>query len=133
MIYQTILRKTGVYTAAVFAGRLASLLLLPLYTRYLTPADYGALELLELTANFIGTILSVRLFDGLLYYYSEAPTKEARDGYVSSSFLGFLFIGALGGGLAYLLSGHVSAAVFGSTERSMSNGGLLPIPALDRA
>src|SRR3954452_18790680 len=36
-------RGRGFYSLALFAPKLASMFLLPLYTRYLTPADYGVM------------------------------------------------------------------------------------------
>jgi hypothetical protein len=45
MLAQTA-RHSAIYALGVLLNRAAGFLMLPLYTRYLTPADYGAVEML---------------------------------------------------------------------------------------
>ncbi|MBI4603394.1 MAG: oligosaccharide flippase family protein [Planctomycetes bacterium] len=48
-VYREILRHSAVYGVGHLLARLASVLLLPLYTSYLTPADYGIIAVLDVT------------------------------------------------------------------------------------
>ena len=70
------------------------LFLLPIYTRYLSPADYGVLELLDLTSFVLGSLLGGRLGDALCFFYAEAATPESRDTVVTTAFLSALVMGA---------------------------------------
>ena len=65
-IAQTILKHAGIYSVAVIASRMASVLLLPVYTRYLKPSDYGVLELLEMTSFLFSTLIGLRCSTGWL-------------------------------------------------------------------
>src|SRR5271155_3135974 len=51
----TFLRHAAVYGAANMLLQAAGLVLLPLYTRFLTPRDFGALELLGRTSDVLMT------------------------------------------------------------------------------
>ena len=71
-----LLKKTGrntlVYGLGGIAGRIVSFLLIPLYTRYLTPGDYGTIELLDLTGSVIGMFAGIGLGSVVL------PTKTGH-------------------------------------------------------
>ena len=55
-----------------------AILLLPLYTRYLTPADYGAVEtLLALTAVLV-TLLRGGIQSAFFRFWFDSPEREHR-------------------------------------------------------
>jgi O-antigen/teichoic acid export membrane protein len=62
--------------------------LLPFYTRYLTPADYGIMELLDLTASVVAMLVGLHMGDAFLYYYSAAATEEAKERVLTTAFVG---------------------------------------------
>ena len=78
------LATTGAaYTASSIASKLIAVFLLPVYTKYLTPADYGAAEVM-LAAVVAGSII-VRLgvIEALLRFFyvaDEDPGAVVRDG-----------------------------------------------------
>jgi O-antigen/teichoic acid export membrane protein len=115
-MFRDLLTRTSAYSVSLVVGRLAAFLLLPLYTRYLTPADYGILELLDLLTAVFGLIMGVQLGQGLFYYYFAAQSQEEKARWINAGFVGsFLFGGiciALGVGCSRLLSG----VVFGTTR-----------------
>lgn len=96
-IFEHILRKSAIYTVALVAGKVASIVLLPLYTRYLTTADYGVLDLLSSAQMFFELLVGVRLADGLLYYHAKAQHEEpgVEKAVVSSALHGALIFGAM--------------------------------------
>ncbi len=51
--FRQILRHASVFGLGAILSRLASILLLPLYTRYLRPADYGTIALVDLTVGLL--------------------------------------------------------------------------------
>ena len=59
-IYKTIGTSSVVYSAGIIASRMASFLMLPIYTRYLTPRDYGIMELLDITMTIFATLVAGR-------------------------------------------------------------------------
>ena len=90
--------------AAMFAGvtmlgRLVGFLLLPVYTRYLTPADYGVIELVNLSLDLISIFAGTRLLGGMFRYYHKATTPDDQLTVVSTTVVmvtaGYLAIGLL--------------------------------------
>jgi O-antigen/teichoic acid export membrane protein len=55
----------------MFLQRGAAFLLLPLYTRYLTPADYGILSVVTAINGFLTTLFSLSLYSAMARFYFE--------------------------------------------------------------
>jgi O-antigen/teichoic acid export membrane protein len=113
--YGSMLRHLTTYSIGIVAGKLASVLLLPIYTHYLAPADYGVLELLEISSSVIATLVALRLSDAFFYFDSQSGENRRRT---------VLMTAYLGGGLAgiavglggWFCSAFLSRLVFGTEE-----------------
>lgn len=81
-------RHTLVYTAGIIIGKIASFVMLPVYTRYLTPADYGVLELLGMTVDVIGMITGIGLVAGVFKFYSAEEDPAHKNAVISTAALG---------------------------------------------
>ena len=83
------LATTGAaYTAASIFSKLIAVALLPLYTRYLTPADYGAAEVMFAAVVSASIVVRLGLIEALLrFYYKD---DEDPDRVVTSTFAGAL-------------------------------------------
>jgi O-antigen/teichoic acid export membrane protein len=75
---RTIGRHTAVYGVGIVASKLVSFIMLPIYTRYLTTADYGVLELIGTTIDVIGMLAGVSLAAGVFKHYAEIHDDLAR-------------------------------------------------------
>ena len=95
-------RDTLVYAVGIVLARTLSLLMLPIYTRNLTPADYGVLQLLEMTVD-VGTLLiGAGMTAGLQrYYFQELPGRD-RNALIMSAFALEMILGLLTTALLYL-------------------------------
>ncbi len=79
------LATTGAaYTAASILSKLIAVALLPLYTRYLTTADYGAAEVMFAAIVTASIVVRLGLIEALLRFYYKDDEDPAR--IVSSSF-----------------------------------------------
>ena len=80
-----ILRASTVYGLANLGIRALNFLLLPIYTRFLTPADYGVMVLAETLAAFLVSIVSLG-FDASMQrlYFQHVDDSKALSGYVGS-------------------------------------------------
>lgn len=104
-------RHAVVYGAGIAISKLAGFLMLPIYTRLLTPADYGVLELLSMTIDLLGTIAGVGLASSVFKFYADHDPGRDRNEVVSTAALAVTAIAALtalagmvgSGGLAGLL------------------------------
>ncbi len=111
--YRSMLRHLTAYSAGIVAGKLASVLLLPVYTHYLAPADYGVLELLEISSSVIGTLVALRLSDAFFYFDSHAG-EQRRPAVLMTAYLGGALAGIAVGFGGWFCSGLLSRLVFGT-------------------
>jgi O-antigen/teichoic acid export membrane protein len=85
---QPFLRHAAVYGLASMLAQAAGFVLLPLYTRYLTPPDYSDLEVLGRIAETAATVLLLGGFrQALLTFYQQAHDERERRQVVSAAFV----------------------------------------------
>jgi O-antigen/teichoic acid export membrane protein len=101
---RAILLQTSIYGVGQALRGLNSLILLPIYTHYLTPADYGLVELLMVIVDLTALVLGLRIGAGIFKYYTDADNRIEKNTVISSA-LGLLtFAGVLGIGCLFVLS-----------------------------
>lgn len=105
-------RHTLIYGVGTLASKLASFIMLPVYTRFLTPADYGVLELLSMTIEVIGTIAGIGLASSIFKFYAEYQTKGEENQVISTAALAALAIALATAGLGLLASPALTRLVF---------------------
>ncbi len=76
-----------VYGFGNFLNRIAALLLLPVYTRFLTPHDYGVKELVGLSTDVIAILLATAISGAIYRFYFEYNDQEDRNEVISSSII----------------------------------------------
>lgn len=78
--YRDLLKHSSIYGLGHILSRLASVVLLPVYTRYLTPADYGCIALLDLTAAVLTIFVGSGMASAVTRYHFEwdEPAKRGR-------------------------------------------------------
>jgi O-antigen/teichoic acid export membrane protein len=65
--------------------------LIPLYTRYLQPSDYGTLELIDLTILITYLVITAGVYDAVIRFYNFYEDSRDKKEVVSSAFV-FSFI-----------------------------------------
>jgi O-antigen/teichoic acid export membrane protein len=120
------LKHASVYGLAHLLVRAAGVILLPIYLRSLTPADYGILDVVERMAETVGTCL---LFGGfrqaLLTFYSQADNENHRRQVVSTTLTLLLIASVFGGLLAQQISQgliQLLASLLQSEAPAVGNG-----------
>ncbi len=78
--YRDLLKHSGVYGLGHVLARLASVLLLPVYTRFLRPADYGILAILDLSVALLAIVLASGTVRAVVRHHFETDSEEERDG-----------------------------------------------------
>jgi O-antigen/teichoic acid export membrane protein len=104
------LATTGAaYTAASILSKVIAVALLPLYTAYLTPADYGAAEVMFAAVVAASIVVRFGLIEAVLrFYYKDG---EDPDRVVASSFAGLFWFATLGALLALPFATPLSEAL----------------------
>ena len=104
------LATTGAaYTAASILSKLIAVALLPLYTRYLTPEDYGAAEVLFASVVSVSILVRFGLIEALLrfYYKDEEDPKQV----VASTFAGLFWFSTVAALIALPFAGPIGEAL----------------------
>jgi O-antigen/teichoic acid export membrane protein len=114
------LRRLGKHSAIYGLGglvqRILAVLLLPLYTRYLSPSDYGKVETLIALTTVAGIVLRFGITSAFFRFYFDSSETERRRLVLRTSFW-FTMTMATAGLIAGLaLAGEVSELLFGSAD-----------------
>jgi O-antigen/teichoic acid export membrane protein len=107
-------RHTLIYAAGIMLSRALSIIMLPIYTRYLSPADYGVIELIGMTLEVISIFAGAQIALGIFRYYHKAETEQERNAVVSTALLGLGVSYLLVGGIAFAAAVPISRLVWGT-------------------
>lgn len=109
-------RHSSIYAFGNVLNRIAALLLLPVYTNYLTVAEYGALELFYVVAAVMTGFLSVGIAHATLRFYFEYDAESDRNSVVTTNLTVSLLISLTGVSLVGLWHEELARHVFGGAE-----------------
>lgn len=87
-MFRQFFKDSAIYGISNLLCRGVSLFVLLLYTRVLSPADYGIIDILNIVTAVVNTVVALEISQGVAIYYSEAKTNSDRVAYASSA-LGF--------------------------------------------
>lgn len=73
-----LLRHSAMYALAQLLPQLASIVLLPFYTRYLTSTDYGHIAVLDLTATILSTLAAGGIAIAAMRFHFDPKDDESR-------------------------------------------------------
>lgn len=79
LAYRDILKHSAVYGLGQVLARLASFLLLPLYTSYLSPEEYGCIAILDLTVAVLGILIGSGAVAAISRHHFEAQNEKERN------------------------------------------------------
>jgi O-antigen/teichoic acid export membrane protein len=109
---------SGVYGIGLLVQGIVGVFLLPLYTRYLTRTDYGAIETLIAASAVLTIVLRAGITSAFFRFYFDSPDPAYRLKVVRTSFW-FTMTNATAGLVAGLvLAEPISRALFGSGDRA---------------
>ena len=107
---------TLIYSLAWFASSCASILLLPVYTRFLSKVDYGILELLDYTNTILTFVVSAGVNQAIPKFFNETDSPEKKRQVVSTGISFVLFSGAIVGLFAFLLNDVLAQLILGDVK-----------------
>jgi O-antigen/teichoic acid export membrane protein len=110
---RTLVKDSAVYAVGTIASRLVGFIMIPVYTRVLTPADYGIIETIVRLVDIIGLLLSLGLAEALLRHYYLAKTDDERNRLIGTVFNLNLLVVAAGVLVFWPLSPWLTRLAFG--------------------
>lgn len=86
------LKHTVIYSLGNLSTKIIGLILLPLYTSYLTTEEYGILSILEVTSQFFVALVGLGLSRGMMRWYAVEEDSKTRGVIVFTVFTALLFL-----------------------------------------
>jgi O-antigen/teichoic acid export membrane protein len=95
-----------------------AVLLLPLYTRYLTRADYGVIETLIAGVAFLTIVLRAGISNAFFRFYFDSPDPAYRIRVVRTSFWFTMISATVGLVVGLALAEPIAQGLFGNADRA---------------
>jgi O-antigen/teichoic acid export membrane protein len=111
-------RHSAIYGIGSIVSSLIAVFLLPLYTRYLTRADYGAIETLVAGSAVLTIFLQAGINSAFFRFYFDSAEPEQRDRIVRTSFWFTMGGATVGLALGVLLAPEISTLLFATHDRA---------------
>jgi O-antigen/teichoic acid export membrane protein len=111
-------KHTSIYSLSWIANAVAGVCLLPIYSRYLSRAEYGALDLVGQNNVVLKIVFAACFTYSVGRIYHDAETEEEKQKIISSGATSAIAAGILGGLALLLLNAKVSEVLLGSVEYS---------------
>ena len=113
---------TATYAIGNFARRVVGFAMLPIYTRFLTPADYGVVGLLAFALALFAPIFGARLGWAIPKFYFDAPDSRGRRTVIWSALGVTGAASAVSVALVILLRGVGAEILFGDRKYAVALG-----------
>jgi O-antigen/teichoic acid export membrane protein len=115
------LATTGAaYTAASILSKVIAVALLPLYTRYLSLADYGAAEVLFAAVVAASIVIRLGVIEAVLRFYYKAGEDPAK--VVATSFAALFWASTAAALIALPFAGQISDALLTEKAAKLVSG-----------
>lgn len=89
---KSFIKNSFIYTIATVLTRGIAIFLVPIYTRYLTPAEYGIIDYFMILASIINLTIALEISQAVARYYQDAVGMKEKRSYVATAFLFTIFV-----------------------------------------
>ena len=114
-----VLRHSTLYLLGNIASRILGFVAIPFYSHYLTPAEYGIIELIELSTQIFAIAFGLQSIGAALSrLFHDQSGAEQEANIVSTSVLATALLSGVIATGAVLAAGPISLAVFHSAEQA---------------
>ncbi|WP_019026218.1 lipopolysaccharide biosynthesis protein [Colwellia piezophila] len=134
--YKNLLNQSALYGLSIFMMKGISLVMLPIYTSYIMPSDYGRLEVLVVFSNIASIVLGFGLVEALYRFVGLADGIEQKKRHAAECLLVAGILAVISYGVFHFYSKDLLPFLPGKiTENelyllgvALSVGGLINIP-----
>jgi len=113
-----LVRHSAIYGLGGIVSRILAVLLLPLYTRYLRPSDYGAIETLLALSAVLVTVFRLGISSAFFRFYFDATDEAGRTLVVRTSFWFTMASATLALTLGVIFATQISHVLFGTNHEA---------------
>ena len=111
-----LLRHSSIYALGSILKNIVGFIMLPLYTRYLSPADYGVISLMLLMLSLFELLFSGRLGYALPKMYAEDDSVAGRKLLISTALIFMAAVGVVSSLIVFSARSFLSGLVLGTTD-----------------
>jgi O-antigen/teichoic acid export membrane protein len=111
-------RHSAVYGLGSLVSRFIAVLLLPVYTRYLSPADYGLIETLIALSAILTVLLAAGVKSAFFRFYFDEPDEAGKRRVIRTSFWFTMAMGTAGLVAGLALAEPISEVLFDTSEHA---------------
>lgn len=86
-------RKSGVYLIGQVLSKAIGFVMIPVYTHYITPTNYGVMEMIEVIASCLALMVAINVGESMARFYYAEKDQSERDKVVSTAFIGLALYG----------------------------------------
>lgn len=134
--YKNLLNQSALYGLSIFLMKGISLIMLPIYTSYLMPNEYGRLEVLVVFANIVSIILGFGLVEALYRFVGLADGIEKKQRHAAEclfvagiiALISYAIFHFYAKDLLHFLPGDITENELYLLGVALSVGGLINIP-----
>lgn len=98
------LQQTLLYAFSILVAKGVSFVMVPVFTQFLSPEDYGRLDILQTLADLLSVVVGLGLADSV-YRFAGSARGEAERRKATASIFGI----AMASGLIFLAAGQIAA------------------------
>jgi O-antigen/teichoic acid export membrane protein len=109
-------KHSTIYAIGNLLQKLIAFILLPLYTRYLTPDDYGVKELVAISTDVIGVLVATGISSALFRFYFDYEDPQQRNRVISSTYLSLGALASVAVAVLFLFAEPLSGMVLNDPQ-----------------
>ena len=113
--FRTLLGNTLIYGLGNYGVKIIGFLLIPLYTRYLSPSDYGVIALVAMYSQVMFVLMNLGQGFSLFRFYYDKDTEEARERVVAAAMWIVLLFALPLASIPILFSRPLAQAILGDS------------------
>lgn len=74
--FKKLISNSAIFAVGNLGSKIISILLVPLYTYYLTPSEYGMIDLITVTSSLVLPLLTLSIYDAVLRFIMDKNQKK---------------------------------------------------------
>lgn len=80
-------KHSGIYGVGIVLSKAVGFLMIPVYMRFLSPHDYGILELLDLIIFFAGIFAAMGIYEAVFRFYAAYQSEQDKKEVIATALL----------------------------------------------
>ena len=105
-------KSSFIYTIGTILTRGVGIILLPIYTRHLSPSEYGIIDVFMILGSIVALTIALEIHQAVVRFYQDTKDEDKKIQYVSTAFLFTVFVYGLYFCASCFFSNEITLLVF---------------------